>query len=121
MSRKGAIEYISYAGAVGYGTAAVGYVRSYQDRMARHGPGYGQTRCLVVAAQLAQVRGELLWSLNWVHFRRGSHYKLYIESGRFKLKLEWCRIKLKLCKRRHAAVALRHHIGVSKVCPSDRL
>ena len=27
MSRKGAIEYISYAGAVGYGTAAVGYVR----------------------------------------------------------------------------------------------
>jgi hypothetical protein len=27
MSRKGAIEYISYADAVGYGTAAVGYVR----------------------------------------------------------------------------------------------
>ena len=27
MSRNGAIEYISYAGAVGYGTAAVGYVR----------------------------------------------------------------------------------------------
>lgn len=27
MSRKSAIEYISYAGAVGYGTAAVGYVR----------------------------------------------------------------------------------------------
>ncbi len=38
--------------------AAVGYVRSYQDRMARHGPGYGQTRCLVVAAQLAEARQD---------------------------------------------------------------
>jgi DNA-binding CsgD family transcriptional regulator len=38
--------------------AAVEYVRSYQDRMARHGPGYGQARCLVVAAQLAEARQD---------------------------------------------------------------
>ena len=36
--------------------AAVGYVRSYQDRVDRYGSGYGQTRCLVVAAQLAEAR-----------------------------------------------------------------
>jgi DNA-binding CsgD family transcriptional regulator len=35
-------------------SAAVQYVRSFQDRMTGHGPGYGQTRCLLVAAQLAE-------------------------------------------------------------------
>ena len=39
-------------------SAAVQYVRSFQDRMTGHGPGYGQTRCLVVAAQLAEVRQD---------------------------------------------------------------
>lgn len=39
-------------------SAAVQYVRSFQDRMTGHGPGYGQTRCLVVAAQLAEVRHD---------------------------------------------------------------
>jgi DNA-binding CsgD family transcriptional regulator len=39
-------------------SAAVQYVRSFQDRMTRHGPGYGQTRCLVVEAQLAEARQD---------------------------------------------------------------
>jgi DNA-binding CsgD family transcriptional regulator len=39
-------------------SAAVQYVRSFQDRMTGHGPGYGQTRCLVVAAQLAEARQD---------------------------------------------------------------
>lgn len=38
--------------------AAVQYVDSSQDRLTRHGPGYGRTRCLVVAAQLAEARQD---------------------------------------------------------------
>lgn len=37
---------------------AARHVDSIQDRLARHGPGYGQTRCLVVSAQLAEARND---------------------------------------------------------------
>ncbi len=38
--------------------AAVQHVRSFQERQSRHGPGFGQTRCLLVAAQLAEARQD---------------------------------------------------------------
>ncbi len=38
--------------------AAVQHVHSFEDRLTRHGPGYGRTRCLLVAAQLAEARQE---------------------------------------------------------------
>ena len=37
---------------------AVQHVHSFEDRLARHGPGYGHTRCLAVAAQLAEARQD---------------------------------------------------------------
>ena len=37
---------------------AMRHVHSFQDRMARHGPGYGRTRCLVTAARLAEARQD---------------------------------------------------------------
>jgi DNA-binding CsgD family transcriptional regulator len=36
-------------------SAAVHYVRGFQEQITGHGPGYGQTRCLAVAAQLAEA------------------------------------------------------------------
>jgi DNA-binding CsgD family transcriptional regulator len=37
---------------------AARHVGTIQDRLARYGPGYGQTRCLVVSAQLAEARHD---------------------------------------------------------------
>lgn len=37
---------------------AVRHVNSFQERLRRHGPGYGRTRCLLVAAQLAEARED---------------------------------------------------------------
>ena len=37
---------------------AMRHVHGFQDRMARHGPGYGRTRCLVTAARLAEARQD---------------------------------------------------------------
>ena len=37
---------------------AVRHVHSFEDRLARHGPGYGHGRCLTVAAQLAEARQD---------------------------------------------------------------
>jgi DNA-binding CsgD family transcriptional regulator len=37
---------------------AMRHVQGFQDRLARHGPGYGRTRCLVSAAQLAEARRD---------------------------------------------------------------
>jgi DNA-binding CsgD family transcriptional regulator len=34
---------------------AAQHVNSFQERLSRHGPGYGQTRCLLVAAQVAEA------------------------------------------------------------------
>ena len=37
---------------------AMRHVQGFQDRLARDGPGYGRTRCLVTAAQLAEARQD---------------------------------------------------------------
>ena len=39
-------------------SAAMRHVQGFQDRLARHGPAYGRTRCLVTAAQVAEARQD---------------------------------------------------------------